>query len=196
MFLVIETAKDVVLERLFNKLCFDHTISQTGMLVNKVELEIIVAARENSLGAKICAKVVRNTFGDDFAVKSFLFVGKSSDAEVSEILIFKELLARIVFGLEVLQLQVQLTLNVLSLILGIVVSRGSRHAIGLIVSDVPNVVQVLIHLILQIAPEQVEREIFFYETLVCLIKSIISRLNLTNSALRHLIVLSEKQRTA
>ena len=160
------------------------------MLVNKVVLEIIVAAWKNSLGAKIYAKVVRNTFCDDFAVKSFLFVGKSSDAEVSEILIFKELLARIVFGLEVLQLKVQLTLNVLCLILGIVVSRGSGHAIGLIVPDVPNVVQVLIHLILQIAPEQVEREIFFYETLVCLIKSIISRHNFTNSALRHLIVLN------
>jgi hypothetical protein len=163
------------------------------MLVNQVVLEIIVAARKNSLGAKIGAEVIRNAFGDNLTVKSFLFVGKPSNTEVSEILVIEELLARIGFGLKFLELQVQLTLNILSLILGIVVSGGSRHAFGLIVSDVPNVVQALIHLILQIATEQVEREVFRHETFMCLIKRIVSRFDLANSALGHLVVLSKKQ---
>jgi hypothetical protein len=58
------------------------------------------------------------------------------------------------------------------------------------------VIQVFIHLELQIATEQVERKIFFDETLMGLIESVIGSLNFTNGALWHLIVLAKKQRTA
>jgi len=128
VFFFFQATEDVVLERLFNILFFDHAIFQTRMLMNEVVLKIFIAAREYSLSAKIRTKVIGNAFGDDLAVESFLFVCKSSNTEVSKILVIEELLARISLGLEIFQLQVQLTLNVLSLILGIVESCGSRHA--------------------------------------------------------------------